>query len=136
MKKIIATTLVLIIAPVIFLQVASAQLITDPENLSSMTDQVATQANLGQMDIGELIAGIIQVILGLLAIIFLILTIYAGFRWMTSAGNEEAISKAKSTITAAIIGLVVVLAAYAITYFIFRYLPFGGGGSTPQGITG
>lgn len=133
MKKIIATSLLLILAPLLFLKVASAQLINDPNNLSSITDQVATQANLGQTDIGSVVATIIRVILGLLATVFLILTIFAGFRWMTSAGNEEAITKAKSTITAAIIGLVIVLAAYAITFFIFKALPFGGGSS--QSIT-
>ncbi len=134
MKKIIATSLILIIAPLLFLHVASAQLLTDANSLSTMTDQVAGTASLGQMDIGQIVARIIRIVLGFLGTIFLILTIYSGFRWMTSAGNEDAIKKAKGTITAAIIGLVVVLAAYAITYFVFKYLPFAGG-TPPQGGT-
>lgn len=130
MKKIIATSLILIIAPLLFLKVASAQLLTNstnPGGLDSITTEVATQANFGQIDIGTLVAQIIRIVLGFLAIIFLVLTIFAGFRWMTAAGNEEAIKKAQGTIKNAIIGLVVVLAAYAITYFIFKYMPFSGG---------
>jgi len=130
MKKIIATSLVLIMAPLLFLKVASAQLLTnteDPNGLTQITDTVAAQANLGQVDAGVLVAKIIQVFLGLLAIIFLILMVVAGFRWMTAVGNEELIKKAQGTIKTAIIGLLVVLVSYSITYFVLRYLPFGGG---------
>ena len=135
MKKIIATSLVLIIAPLLFLKVASAQILTNTtDGLANITDTVATQANFGQVTIEVMVAKIIQIVLGLLAIIFLILTILAGFRWMTAAGNEEEVKKAQATIKATIIGLVIIMAAYAITYFIFKSLPFGGGG-IPQGGT-
>ncbi len=134
MRKILAASLIMIIAPLLFLHVASAQLITDANSLSSMTDQVAVAASLGQTDIGLVVALIIRIVLGFLATIFIILMIYSGFRWMTAGGNEEAIKKSKSMITAAIIGLIVILAAYAITYFIFRYLPFGGGTSMPDAV--
>ncbi|MDP2944473.1 MAG: hypothetical protein Q8N57_02785 [bacterium] len=135
MKKIIATSLVLIIAPLLFLKVASAQILTNTtDGLANITDTVASQANFGQVTIEVMVAKIIQIVLGLLAIIFLILTILAGFRWMTAAGNEEEVKKAQATIKATIIGLVIILAAYAITYFIFKNLPFGGGGG-PQGMT-
>lgn len=138
MKKIIVTSLILIIAPLLFLKVASAQLITNATgegSLDSMTAVVAQQANFGQVDIGVLISKIIRIVLGFLGIIFLVLTILAGFRWMTSGGNEEAVKKAQGSIKTAIIGLVIVLAAYSITYFVFRWLPFSGG-STPQVQTG
>jgi hypothetical protein len=38
--------------------------------------------------------------------------------WMTSGGNEERVKKAKQILIAAIIGLVIILSAYAITNFI------------------
>lgn len=135
MRKIIATSLVLIIAPLLFLKVASAQLLTNstnPGGLDSITTEVATQANFGQVDIGVLISQIIRIVLSFLGIIFLVLMILAGFRWMTAAGNEETVKKAQGTIKTAIIGLVIVLAAYAITYFVFKYLPFAGGGKLPN----
>jgi len=66
----------------------------------------------------DMIVFVINAILGLLGIIFLVLTIYAGFLWMTAAGNDDQVSKAKSIITAAIIGIVIIVAAYAITNFV------------------
>ena len=65
---------------------------------------------------------IVQYTLGFLGIIFLIMIIYSGFQWMTAGGNEETISKAKKRIINATIGLIIVLAAYAITYFIIYNL--------------
>lgn len=69
-------------------------------------------------DIGVVIGNIIKVVLGLLGIIFLVLTIYAGFLWMTAAGNEKSVAKAKGILVSAIIGLVIVLTAYTVTEFI------------------
>ncbi|MBU1062963.1 hypothetical protein KJ700_02205, partial [Patescibacteria group bacterium] len=65
----------------------------------------------------------IQAILGLLGIIFLILILYAGFNWMTAAGDEEKVTKAKETLSRAIIGLVIIVSAYLITIFVFSKLP-------------
>jgi hypothetical protein len=63
-------------------------------------------------------AELIKIALGFVGIIMVILIIVAGFRWMTSAGNQETISKAKSQITSAIIGLIIIAASYALTEFI------------------
>ena len=68
------------------------------------------------------IAEIIRVVLGFLGVIFIVLIVYAGFVWMTSAGNEEKVKKAKDIMVAAIIGVAIVLLAYAITYFVIDKL--------------
>ena len=65
-----------------------------------------------------IIGTVINVILGLLGVIFLLLTIYAGFLWMTAAGNEETVAKAKNILKTTIIGLIIVLAAYSIAAFV------------------
>jgi len=65
---------------------------------------------------------IIQTFLSILGIIFLILMIYAGYAWMTAHGDEQKVTIAKETITAAIIGLVIVIGAYAITFFVISKL--------------
>ena len=75
--------------------------------------QSATRLTLSQM-----IASVIKIVLSLLGIIFIILIIYAGMLWLTSAGNEDRISKAKSIMISAVIGLIIVLSAYAITHFV------------------
>lgn len=56
--------------------------------------------------------------LSLIGVLFLILMIYAGFRWMLARGNESEVEKAKHLIEAAIAGLIIVIAAYAITAFV------------------
>jgi hypothetical protein len=57
-------------------------------------------------------------VLSLTGIIFLALTVYAGFLWMTARGNDEQIGTSKKIITAAAIGLAITLMAYAITVFV------------------
>jgi 4-hydroxybenzoate polyprenyltransferase len=61
---------------------------------------------------------VIGIVLSFLGIIFLILIIYAGFKWMLAQGNESEIEKAKQIIIAAVSVLIIVLSAYAITEFI------------------
>lgn len=77
--------------------------------------------------LGETVAAVITAFLGLLGIIFIILILYAGYNWMTAAGDEQKVTKAKDTIQKAIIGLIIIVAAYAITAFVFKALPFGEG---------
>ncbi|MDO8668005.1 MAG: pilin [bacterium] len=83
------------------------------------------------------LAGIIQVaisaFLGLLGIIFIVLIIYAGFNWMTARGEEEKVTLAKETLVRAVIGLIIIIGAYSITYFVFSNLPGGGGNPLKAG---
>jgi len=64
------------------------------------------------------IGKVVGVILSLVGVAFLILMIYGGFIWMLARGNDQEVVKAKDLIQSAIIGLVIVLAAYAITAYI------------------
>lgn len=70
------------------------------------------------MDIPTAIGKVIGAGLAFLGIAFMLLIIYAGFMWMFARGNDQAVGKAKEIIQAAVIGLVIVLSAYAITTFI------------------
>lgn len=63
---------------------------------------------------------IIRRVLGVLALLFLIMIIYAGFRWLVSAGNPEEINKAKKTMVAAVVGVLIVMMSYGITAFVFN----------------
>ena len=85
-----------------------------------------------ETELPNMIANIIQAFLGLLGIIFLVLIIYAGYNWMTAAGEEEKVTKAKETLTRAVIGLIIIVAAYSITYFVFKSLSGGGLGANPD----
>lgn len=61
---------------------------------------------------------VIGIALSILGIIFLVITIMAGFKWMTAEGNESKVEQAKDSITRAVIGLIVVISSYAIWIFI------------------
>ncbi len=73
-------------------------------------------------DPGTVVGLFINIVLGVLGVIFLVLTIYAGFLWMTAAGNEEQVKKAKHIVVQAVIGLVITLSAYAISDFVINQL--------------
>ena len=93
----------------------------------SKKDPLDTAANSAGYDTSytspdPIIQTIIEVALSFLGVIFLILTIYGGFLWMTAAGNEEKVSKAKKILTAAIIGLIIVISAYAISTLVMSKL--------------
>ena len=62
--------------------------------------------------------------------------LYAGFLWMTSSGDETKVTKAKGLMVNAVIGLAIVLAAYAITYFVLLYLHTATGGVGGSGGSG
>lgn len=52
-----------------------------------------------------------------IGVIAVIMIVIAGFTMVTSAGNADAIKKAKSTITYSVIGLIFVIMAFTITHF-------------------
>jgi len=69
---------------------------------------------LGELTIGGIVAAAIRLILIVAALVAFIFLIIGGIRWITSGGDKEGTAKAQSTITAALIGLVIVFAAWAI----------------------
>ena len=70
-------------------------------------------------DIRLIVVNIIKIFLGLLGLIFVILIIFAGFKYMTSMGNQEKTKEALDQIKAAVIGLIIIFCAYSITDYIF-----------------
>ncbi|MDD5071283.1 MAG: hypothetical protein PHQ42_00940 [Patescibacteria group bacterium] len=76
-----------------------------------------TDVKEGKITTASIAGGIIKIFLSFLGIIFTVLMIYGGYLWMMARGNQEQVTKAKELIINAVIGLVIVVAAYAITYF-------------------
>ncbi len=103
----------------------------------------AGAAGLSQeKDVAGIIGNVIGAGLSLVTVLFFILMIYGGIRWMMARGKEEESKKALDTIIAAIIGIIIVLASYAITNFVFKSVGSaagngggGGGGDTPPTVT-
>lgn len=69
-------------------------------------------------DISSTIGKVVGAGLAFIGVIFFLLIIYGGLLWMTARGNEQQVTKAKDLIISAVIGLVIVLSAYAITRYV------------------
>lgn len=81
-------------------------------------DEFTESTGLGQADLKETIGNLIKVFLGFLGIVAVIIVLMGGFKWMTASGNEDKVSDAKKMLIAGVIGLAIILSAYAITEFI------------------
>ncbi len=84
-------------------------------NLGNIGQQVGVEE---QGELGTVVGRLINGALTLVGLLFLLLMVYAGYIWMTARGEEEKVNKAKGILTAAVIGLVIVVSAYAITAFV------------------
>lgn len=71
-------------------------------------------SNLGKITIPALVSALIKFALIIAALVAFTFLVIGGIKWITSGGDKEATAKAQSTITAALIGLVIVFAAWAI----------------------
>jgi hypothetical protein len=73
-------------------------------------------------DVRIIVAQVIKVFLSIIGVLFLAYAVYAGYLIMTSAGNEEKVTKGKATLRTAVIGVLVILLAYSILYFVSEAL--------------
>ena len=94
--------------------------------------QEAEGIGLGTADLRTAVVNVTRAALGFLGIIAVIIILWGGFQWMTAGGDSDKIGKAKNTIIRGIVGLVIILLAYAIANFVITQIleVTGGGGST------
>lgn len=106
-----------------FLVTASVAFAADDRSITGNLGEVVKGTDLARKsDLPLYIAGIIQTILSILGVIFLLLVIYAGFQWMTSRGETGKVASAKNLLREAVIGLIIILAANVIAYFVVDQL--------------
>jgi hypothetical protein len=91
-------------------------------NVADLGIQYGAATGLGATDVRVTIAQIIKVAMGLLGIIAVVIILIGGFTWMTAGGNEEKVGEAKKWIFSGIIGLAIILSAYAIANFVVSSL--------------
>ena len=87
-----------------------------------MNNLVMNTPILPGADLIGIIFKAIQFILAFLGVVALVVIIIGGFMWMTAGGNEEKVGKAKKTLIQGLIGLIIVLLAYAVAMFVIRLL--------------
>jgi len=81
---------------------------------------------LGTTDVSQVVATLINFVLSLVGSISLLLFIYGGITWMTSAGAPAQVKKGKDIVIWAIIGLAVVFTSYIMVKFVIQGITFGG----------
>lgn len=110
--------------------VFAAMLFIGPEKASASAgfglNDTASQAGYETAGKSTTISGrvetVVSAVLGLLALAFFLLTMYGGIVWLTARGKDEKVSSAKDIIEAAVIGLVIVAASFAISRFVLTRL--------------
>lgn len=90
--------------------------------LAQASERVDLPQPLGGKDVSSLAAQIIETILGLVGVLALVMFIYGGILWMTSAGKKEQVEKGKKTLVWSVLGLALVAFSYAILQFVLNVL--------------
>ena len=86
--------------------------------VNDFNDEIA----LGQSDLNTTIARIINVALSLLGIVAVVIILIGGFKYMTAGGNDEKVATAKKWIFSGLIGLIIILSAYALASWVIAQL--------------
>lgn len=73
----------------------------------------------------EIAGTIANAFFSILGIIFIFLTIYGGYLWLTARGDEDKVKKAKDVIKNSIIGLIITLFVGVVANFVFNALGYG-----------
>jgi len=95
--------------------------------------QYGGQSGLGTKDLRVTIAEVVRTAMGILGIIDFVLLLLSGFYFMLSRDDPERMKKAKEILTAALIGLVIIMSAFAMASFILSMLIENGGAQQPVG---
>jgi hypothetical protein len=117
-KIVLILTSFVLIFNVFFVSSALAGNGADTVLWAGQAPDVQTHTGLGNNDPRIITANLINIILGFLGILSLLLILFGGFKWMTAAGNDDQVASAKKLLVAAVIGLVIILSAYALAAFV------------------
>lgn len=132
MKKFLAFLIVgltLLTIPSLSVKAASSYNFKNDSGINEVAPGLGYEVN-SELPVEYYIGTILSVLFSLLGLVFFILIIYAGINWMTAQGNEAQVTKAKEIISKAIVGLIICLLAYALTFFVMNALQ-----KTPQART-
>ena len=74
------------------------------------------------IDFGTIITGLLQIVMAIAALLVFLYLIWGAITWITSGGDKGKTEEARNRITAAVIGLIVLAAAYAILQIVLQFL--------------
>ena len=80
----------------------------------------ANNLGLGNADPRDAAVSLIKVVMTFLGIIAVVVILIGGFKWLTAGGSEDKVAEARKLIIAGVIGLIIILSAWAITTFVLN----------------
>ncbi len=80
--------------------------------------------NFPKADIGKVVSAVVGILLLISAILAFLYLILGGIQWITSGGDKSALETARNKITSAIVGLIIVAAAWAVMLLIGQFIGF------------
>lgn len=83
---------------------------------------IAQPAGIRITDIGQLISAVVGTLLIIAALMAFLFLIMGGLQWITSGGDKAAMETARNKITHAIVGLIIVGAAWAVMMLVQNFL--------------
>lgn len=90
------------------------------ENMKAVGDAAQYKTlSIGDKSIFGLVGSLLSIFLQVLGVIFVILFIMAGYHWMMAGGDTAKLDHAKDSMWRAIIGLLIIIGAYAIQQYVF-----------------
>jgi hypothetical protein len=75
-------------------------------------------------DIGSVINGVLSFVMVIAALLVLFYLILGGIEWITSGGDKGKTESARNKITAAVIGIIILAASFAILQLVLTFLGF------------
>lgn len=76
---------------------------------------------LAKLEPENLIVQGLGMVFSFVGVLFLIMMIFGGLKWMIATGNDTEVAKAKKIVVQGIVGVLIIFAAYAITYFVVQF---------------
>jgi hypothetical protein len=118
-KKIVSLVATFAIATVVAIPAMTFAQTSDPYGVDAVGE---SGLNLSGGDVRQTAARLINVALGFLGIIAVIIVLLGGFKYMLSGGDPTKTEDARKLIVSGIIGLAIILSAWAITSFVMSRL--------------
>ncbi len=96
-------------------------------DLCGQTEQGIDPSNLCNVTLDVVVTTAVNVGLFVAFVAALLYLIYGGIKWVLSGGDKEATGKAKASVTAALVGLAIVLASWVLINIIFTFFGLSNG---------
>jgi hypothetical protein len=93
----------------------------NPQGICTLENPIGS-STAGTTEVTDLISKIIKSALGIMGGLTLLMFVWGGFQWLTSAGNPEKVESGTQTMVWAVIGIIVVLSSYILLSTFLDYL--------------